>query len=618
MAAKAKPDQGTRKLASDGPPKPDSSWRDITGATWRLVSQTPKEVVQTDWSEERRALYWLFQKPVTESCLSIIIVVSILLLCFDVDAHAWRGDPQKPEFPESPLVLSVVSKVFVLFFVAEVCLRLFALRSHFVAQGWLLDLFVVTIDFVLAVVDLAYSGVPTMSYLRIFRIVRLLRVRRVIQQFPELCYLISGIASSMRSILWGTIMVYIMIVVWSIVAVVLIHPVALRVAQGDPECDHCLTAWSSVWHAILTLSQTLVFTDEWGNTALPIIREEPISFVFFLIAYSSVALAALNLILAAIVDSGAQAREEAFVARSESQRQAKALEEEERTRYLLTLCQQLDYDDSGSLTLEELLQGFEKNPNFGATMAELQLERADIEIFFTVIDKDNSGEVDYKEFLDLVAQARAQASQQVLTFVKFAILDMRAKTQNAHGRIQKQIDELSRHVHEFQSQSKSKEEGKDTTTPPTEQPGLPKARPKKRPSRSPDSRRPSKELQNGHGGSELESLNVLPNGRHDGLNPEDAVVIDMEREELPERVPRSPPIERKVEDMAQPRSQLYSKMDCAGDVSKLAEQFALGITKMILEGDEFRSLLQDLCQTVRINEKPDPRRRSGHGRPASL
>lgn len=449
-----KPEQVPRNFASKQrnheevePPKVDTSWKNLTGANFRLQQQDGfPELDKSHWAEERKILFDVFNMTLTDSCLSAVIVASIVLLVVEVDQHAWRGKPEDPHYPMPELWLVISSKVLVLFFMVEIALRFYVYRGAFLVMGFGLDLIVVMIDFTLAVLDLVLDldRVPQMTYLRVFRIIRLLRVRRVILQFPELCYLISGIASSVRAITWGVIMVYIMIVIWAMVAVNLLHPIARAAALSNPDdCgEDCMAAFSSVWNAILTLSQTLVFSDDWGTTALPIIHQNKAAFLFFLIAFSSVALAALNLILAAIVDSGAQAREEAARARSEKQRQVVAQEELGRTRYLLSLCQQLDYDDSGSLTLQELLNGFEVNKNFCKTMEELNLEKSDIEVFFTVVDKDGSGEVDYKEFLDLVAQARRQASQQVLTFVKFALLDMRSKTKRDIDDLGKQVGEL--------------------------------------------------------------------------------------------------------------------------------------------------------------------------------
>eukprot|EP00930_Biecheleria_cincta_P038512 TRINITY_DN26449_c0_g1_i1.p1 TRINITY_DN26449_c0_g1~~TRINITY_DN26449_c0_g1_i1.p1 ORF type:complete len:652 (-),score=129.59 TRINITY_DN26449_c0_g1_i1:33-1988(-) len=424
------------------PPKVDNSWKNLTGANFRLQQEVFPDVDRSDWTDERKTLFEIFNRSFTDSCLSLVIVFSIVMLIVEVDQNAWRGKPEDPDYPLPDFWLVICNKVLVVFFSIEIFLRLYVYRRAFLVMGFGLDFLVVLIDLILAVLDLTINldRVPQMTFLRVFRIMRLLRVRRVILQFPELCYLISGIASSVRAITWGVIMVYIMIVIWALIAVNLLHPIAREAALSNPACeDTCIHAFSSVWNAIVTLTQLLVFSDDWSSKAMPIIQQNRASFVFFLIAFSSVALAALNLILAAIVDSGAQAREEAAQARSEKQRQMHALEEMERTKYLLSLCQQLDYDDSGSLTLQELLNGFDTNKNFCKTMEELQLEKSDIEIFFTVVDKDGSGEVDYKEFLELVAQARRQASQQVLTFIKFALLDMRSTTK-------KDVDDLDRQV----------------------------------------------------------------------------------------------------------------------------------------------------------------------------
>ncbi|CAE8656641.1 unnamed protein product [Polarella glacialis] len=324
--------------------------------------------------------------------------------------------------------------------------RIFVLRWRFFKDGWGFDFLVVLVDLTLGVLDLILGAVPGLTFLRFFRLGRILRVFRITKMFPELSFLIAGMASSFRAIFWGTIMVYIMITMWAMVAVYWIHPVNRRVLEKgfyDPS-DRNIHAWSSVWNAVVTLSQTVVFGDSWGASAICIIEEEPTAFVFFLMVFSSVSLAAMNLILAGIVDSGAQAREEALEVRNYAKREKKIEAEIAQQERLLGLCKKLDYDDSGSLTMDELMDGFEQNKDFRDAMAELDVDRGDMDVFFSVIDKDASGEIDYAEFLTLVNHARNQASQQVLTYVKFAVTDMRKQVIEGQNLMRKELAALKK------------------------------------------------------------------------------------------------------------------------------------------------------------------------------
>lgn len=60
--------------------------------------------------------------------------------------------------------------------------------------------------------------------LRTIRVLRLLRVGRLVISVPELYILLSGLTTSFKPILFGSIMLVSVILVWSIIVVELIHP----------------------------------------------------------------------------------------------------------------------------------------------------------------------------------------------------------------------------------------------------------------------------------------------------------------------------------------------------------------------------------------------------------
>merc|ERR1712060_890106 len=97
------------------------------------------------------------------------------------------------------------------------------------------------------------------------------------------------------------------LLMWSIIAVQIFHPINRQITmQGlHGDCERCPRAWSSVWMSFVTLSQTLLFGDGWGESAIIVIEQHFWTLFLFLGALSSVSVGAMNLILAAIVDSGA-------------------------------------------------------------------------------------------------------------------------------------------------------------------------------------------------------------------------------------------------------------------------------------------------------------------------
>jgi hypothetical protein len=60
---------------------------------------------------------------------------------------------------------------------------------------------------------------------RILRVLRLIRVGRLVISVPELYILLSGLTTSFKPILFGSMMLISVILVWSIIVVELLHPI---------------------------------------------------------------------------------------------------------------------------------------------------------------------------------------------------------------------------------------------------------------------------------------------------------------------------------------------------------------------------------------------------------
>jgi hypothetical protein len=119
--------------------------------------------------------------------------------------------------------------------------------------------------------------------------------------------------------------------------------------------------------------------------------------LFFLTVLASVSLFIMNLILAVIVEAAAEVKDQSL----QELAQEKQREFNSAAAEFLELCVKLDTDGGGSLSKDELMEGFE-HEEFAHTMRVLGLERDDMGILFEVIDQDFSGTVDYSEFVKMV------------------------------------------------------------------------------------------------------------------------------------------------------------------------------------------------------------------------
>lgn len=214
-----------------------------------------------------------------------------------------------------------------------------------------------------------------------------------------------------------------MLILWSIIAVEVIRPINEEVAKEGvyDGCERCTRAFGSVEQSCLTFVQQLLAGDSWGLVTIPIIERAPWTAIFFTAVLISVNLGMMNLILSVIVDKAQEARadDHAFLL---TQRQQ---EFEASKKDLLKMCVMLDEDDSGTLSLEELLSGYDEFPRFSQAMQVMQVSKDDLPFFYTVLDMDGSGDLNYKEFIEQVHKIKSQDSQVLLVLVKAQLTELR-------------------------------------------------------------------------------------------------------------------------------------------------------------------------------------------------
>eukprot|EP00401_Gymnodinium_catenatum_P073795 CAMPEP_0117507494 /NCGR_PEP_ID=MMETSP0784-20121206/26450_1 /TAXON_ID=39447 /ORGANISM="" /LENGTH=598 /DNA_ID=CAMNT_0005302995 /DNA_START=69 /DNA_END=1860 /DNA_ORIENTATION=- len=391
------------------------------------------------WSAEREQVSRVLHSAWFNNGQTFVILLSIWLLILESDAAA-AGD-------ESPLAVDVASNLMLLAFVAEIAAHIFVLGSEFFAdRGRTADFCLVLGDIILTVLHFAFPNMPSIAVFRCLRLFRLARVVWLIQRLPELNFLLRGMASAAISIFWGLVMVSLILLTWALVAVQLFHPINLRLQERgvfEGTCERCPRAFSSVWNAIVTFTQTLLCGDSWGSTAIPVIEEEPWTLPIFVVMVASVTLAALNLILAAIVDCGAQAREGAREMRNMAFKQNEALEKERQLEQFESCLHALDDDCDGFLTKEELVNGFDCNSNFRSLMTQFGFEKTDVEVCFNIMDSKNESKVEIGKFYHCIQGQQLVHMDRMLSSIRRAVMDTWRRFDKNSDRLQTSVDSLT-------------------------------------------------------------------------------------------------------------------------------------------------------------------------------
>lgn len=393
------------------------------------------------WNPRRARVADWFESNLYEWLVGVLILINVILIIYDTDQRADDGLDRA--------WLQGMGILYLLLYALDAGTKLFVYRRAFFHSTWNnLDLFVVVSDIVAICLESIIGNVPSFGALRICRVFRLVRALRVVRIFRELDTMLTGFLSAMRAMFWASIMLVIMTTLWSIVAVEVLHPVNVRVAErGDYEgCERCIRAYSSVLTSNLTFMQQILAGDSWGLVSIPIIEEEPLSIIIFFAVFVCINMGLLNLVLTVIVDVANPARD------ADEQRRVadRARELESAKASLIEICQELDSDGSGHLSLRELERGMDTSLKFSRMMAYMDVAKSDMHLIFSVLDEDNSGLVSYTEFIEQLYRLKSQDVHTMLVFIRGYVNEVRSKVTESLGIVR---DELRGEVKSLWEQS---------------------------------------------------------------------------------------------------------------------------------------------------------------------
>jgi len=316
----------------------------------------------------------------------------------------------------------------------ELSLKVFVHRSRFFRNVFgVFDLFVISVDIIATVAVLAWPvnlALPVVLA-RLARILKVTRALRLLTAFPELDFMVKGMLYASKTIVWGVILLAMLLCVWGIFAVLFIHPIAKDLEREgfwvERGCERCADAFSSVPQATLTLCQQLIIGDGWSLVNTPLMEERPETSIYFIMVMVTTTLAALNLFLGVIVEKATEAK--AVTLREEAEKKEQMYKDASRRLY--TLCQELDTDDSGLLSLDELKAGYQDNADFADLLKTMDIDDRDLDVVFNMLDRDGSGAVEYQEFVEQLHMMRNHEPQTMLVFIKFYVMEIRRTVSQA-------------------------------------------------------------------------------------------------------------------------------------------------------------------------------------------
>jgi len=403
---------------------------------------------RTDFSGLRGELDVLLAKRCFEVFMGLVILsnVGFMVAEIDMEREMERGDCGPADCMFNQAWVSRVNISFLVIYCAELSGRLFVSRCLFFKDKWSIMDFVIVAIGLLELISGGFTLPFPPSALRFLRVLRLLRAYRLLVTIRELYLMVHGFISAMKAIIWASLLMLALITGWSVLAVFFLDGINQEIAKDgyyrDRGCQRCHKAFQSVMDANLTLLQTVVAGDSWGEVAVPIIEHSPWTVAIFTGIIVTVQLVLMNLILAVIVDRAAEARIDdarahALLKKSQCSRAQKRL---------LRICAEMDEDSSGTLTLQELLAGYETSEEFAAELRVMDVDQDDLTFIFGIIDQEGHGFVTYHDFTRTLHKIKTQDSRTMLTFVNYYVLDVANKIRSLETCIRHFQGEISTHT----------------------------------------------------------------------------------------------------------------------------------------------------------------------------
>ena len=220
------------------------------------LQQRVRSVVETSW----------FQNTIIT-----VIVLNGIVLGMETSTALMRSFGQ---------LLLTVDSVMLSVFVVELALRLYAYRARFFTDPWsLFDFTIVTI-----------ALIPASGPFAVLRVLRILRVLRLLTMVPPLRRVVSGLLRALPGMASIGALLGLLMYVAGVMATKLFQ-------DNDPENFGNLAA------SLFSLFQVMT-GDSWAEAiARPIMDEQPLAAIFFVLFILASTFIALNLFIAVAVDA---------------------------------------------------------------------------------------------------------------------------------------------------------------------------------------------------------------------------------------------------------------------------------------------------------------------------
>jgi len=418
------PDEST-STSSRTVSKTAKSYKD---ATWQIlhIDTVEGELASTWWKHMFFVLLdrWdAIQEPPRTGCLATLVAhskfgqlsIAVIVCNAGFMAYVANHDISNPEGGQTEFIQSA-EIFFLTFFLLELVLKLVVHRGYFFVNDMApwnnFDVFLVCLSVYDFVATFSHSdseernNMIFMRTLRMFKVAKMLRMARVLNQCKELRLMIVCIASSMWALLWVFIMISFILYIFALFFVQGFAGV-LRIHDtlDDLDRSEIILLYGSVRTAMLTLFQCVSGGTDWAPSHMLMYHSGSVyayTFVFFIGFFN---FAVFNILTGMFVEQAMKNAEPDHEQALFEQRKAELEDQED----MMELCRILDTDGNGMISVDEIRNKLKTSR--GRHLLRLRgLDPYDAEIFFKMLaHASGSSQVKLEMFTQCVMRMKGFA-----------------------------------------------------------------------------------------------------------------------------------------------------------------------------------------------------------------
>ena len=392
--------------------------------------------VQANWMQRKRAasdvdLSQLEQRPtrqfakqiVESRCftytLTFLILVHVVLMGLEVDAHAALGNDSVPEW------FDIANLILVCIFVGELFMKLMALgfMNFWCGKdcGWnAFDFLVISFsvaDVVLALtkrVSVSTAQVRVFRLLRIFRYFRSIRVVRLFRYISALRVLTLSILGTMSSLAWTLALLVLIIYSFSVVLTEMVvqycwqpagEAAALCAEKAEDQPEGVLrTFFSSVPESMMSLFMAISQGLNWEDLIRPLWNVSAVAYYLVIVYVIITIFAILNVVTGVFCNTAIESAGADKDIRTLKQIQAKS----QQVELLKSVFDEIDFEQVNEISFQDVKRCL-ANGDLASFVESMGISTDDVWTLFMLLDADQTGLLDLDEFVNGCMQLHGPA-----------------------------------------------------------------------------------------------------------------------------------------------------------------------------------------------------------------